>query len=138
LTFDDCYNAANLSAIIKILSDDNIKATFFPVGEAAAINHDLIKKAFDSGNHPYLHPYFTGLTYAQMQNEVNKADAVIKNITGQSTKPYFRPTYGVFNSSILQALGNFGYSKAICWTIDTRDYSGISSYSITQSVLNKA
>jgi peptidoglycan/xylan/chitin deacetylase (PgdA/CDA1 family)/peptidoglycan hydrolase-like protein with peptidoglycan-binding domain len=140
LTFDDCWNSEHLSQIIKILSDNGINGTFFAIGAAAEASPDLIKKAYldgnEIGNHSYTHPDFTTITYAQMIDEINKCDTVIKNITGQSTKPYFRAPGFSYNSTTLQALGDAGYSKLILANIDTGDIWGYSTATITQKVLN--
>lgn len=90
------------------------------------------------GNHSYTHPYFTDLTSKQMKSELSKTETTIKKITGQTTKPYFRPPYGDFNSSVLETLGAIGYTKTIYWTIDTLDWEGLSAKAITKKVLNKA
>jgi len=73
-----------------------------------------------------------------MQNEVNKAEAFINNLTKKSTLPYFRPPYGDYNSTVLQAVGEINYSKTITWTIDTLDWKGISAAEIKQKVLDNA
>ena len=142
LTFDDCTNAAHYSAILDILSQNNVKATFFAIGEGAAANTDLINRTMalgcQIGNHSNSHPYFSQLTYSQVIDEVNKADTAIKGITGQSTKPYFRPPYGDYSPGVLQALGDAGYSKTIYWTMDTLDSVGNSTDGITQMVLGNA
>jgi len=142
LTFDDCDDAGNLSAIIQILSDNDVKATFFPTGEAAEATPELIKKAFDDGNqvgsHSYSHPDFTQITYGQMITEIEKADKAIKDATGESPSPYFRPPYGLYNSTVLQALGDSGYSKAILWTYGVDEFSGLSADVLVQDVVNVA
>lgn len=142
LTFDDGYDGENIDAILQILSKNNIKATFFITGEAAKANPVIIKKAIENGNelgnHSYSHPSFTKLSYYQIQNEVNQAEAFIYGLTEKSTLPYFRPPYGDYNSTVLQAVGEINYSMTITWTIDTLDWSGISAAEITQNVLNNA
>ncbi len=142
LTFDDGDNGENLQEILSILSTNNVKGTFFITGKAAAAHADLVKKIFDMGypigNHSYSHPDFTTISYNEILNQLSKADNIIKKITGSSTVPYFRPPYGSFNSNVLQAAGDAGYSKTIYWTIDTLDWKGISAYEITFNALNNA
>lgn len=142
LTFDDGDDGENIKEILQILTENEVKATFFLTGEAAESHPKLIKSLLTNGNtignHSYTHPSFTDLSSTQMKNEVNKAETVIENITGQSTKPFFRPPYGNYNSSVLQAVGDAGYTKTITWTIDTLDWTGISASEITQRVLSKA
>lgn len=142
LTFDDGSDGGNITSILQTLSDNNIKSTFFITGTAASAHPDLIKKIVQQGNelgnHSYTHPYFTKLTASQIKSELTTTDSKITSITGKSTKPLFRPPFGDYNSQVLQAVGDAGYSKTITWTIDTLDWKGVSADEITQKVLNNA
>ncbi|MEQ8198390.1 MAG: LysM peptidoglycan-binding domain-containing protein [Clostridiaceae bacterium] len=142
LTFDDGDDGANDLAVLQILSQNNIKATFFFTGQAAESHPDILKQivanGHEIGNHSYSHPYFTQLSSTQMKDQVNWAETSINSITGKSTKPYFRPPYGDYNSTVLQAVGEAGYTKTITWTIDTLDWTGNSAATITQRVVNNA
>ncbi|NTW72024.1 MAG: LysM peptidoglycan-binding domain-containing protein [Eubacteriaceae bacterium] len=142
LTFDDGDDGKNITKVLQILTDNKIKATFFITGKAAKAHPDLIGNINAQGsligNHSYAHPYFTSLTYTQIIDELALCEAAIKNITGRTTKPYFRPPYGSYNTAVLKAVGDAGYGKTIRWTIDTLDWKGISAVEITQKVLNNA
>jgi polysaccharide deacetylase family sporulation protein PdaB len=142
LTFDDGTDEERLKEILDILIENDVKATFFLIGSEAKTYPKLIKCLIANGNiignHSYSHPAFTKLSPFEMKKEINRADAVIKKITGQSTKPFFRPPYGDYNSTVLQVVGNAGYSKTITWTIDTLDWQGLSADEITHTVLSKA
>ncbi|MDV3427480.1 MAG: LysM peptidoglycan-binding domain-containing protein [Bacillota bacterium] len=138
LTFDDGSDGGNISKILQILSNYNIKGTFFITGAAANSHPALIKniaaQGNQIGNHSYSHPYFTELSYSKMQEELSKTENIIKSLTGKSSKPFFRPPYGAYNSSVLQAVGDAGFSKTITWTMDTLDWKGVSASSIVQNV----
>ena len=142
LTFDDGSDGNNISEVLKILKENDVKSTFFITGASAKKHTDLIKEivqeGHEIGNHSYSHPDFTLLTEDEIKNELEKTDELIKNITGISTKPYFRPPYGAFNEKVLKSLGNFGYAYTIYWTIDTVDWTGNSENEITKKVLDKA
>lgn len=140
LTFDDGDDGANIPAILKILSDNNVKATFFLKGKSAMAHPQQIKnivaKGHAIGNHSYSHPYFTKITATQMKTELYKTETYIRTLTGVTTKPYFRPPYGAYNTSVLQTVGSLGYTKTITWTIDTIDWDGRSASRITSKVMN--
>lgn len=140
LTFDDGSDGTNIPAILKILNDNHVKATFFLTGNAATKHPAKIKSIVANGhvigNHSYWHPYFTKITVTRMKAELNKTEAFIKNLTGKTTKPYFRPPYGAYNSTVLQTVGSIGYTKTIMWTIDTIDWDGRSAYRIYTKVFN--
>ena len=140
LTFDDGSDGTNIQKILNTLSANKIKATFFLTGSGANNHPQSIKNISAQGhqlaNHSYSHPDFTKLTTAQMKSELDKTEATIKKITGKSTKPLFRAPFGAANSAVLAAAGNAGYTHTIQWNIDTLDWKGVSSTSITNKVVN--
>lgn len=140
LTFDDGSDGTNIPSLLKTLSSNGVKATFFLTGSGAAAHSQQIKnivsQGHEIGNHSYSHPYFTKISATSMKNELQKTEDLIKKLTGKSTKPYFRPPYGDYNSTVLKHVGDAGYSKTIMWTIDTLDWKGISSSEITKRIEN--
>jgi polysaccharide deacetylase family sporulation protein PdaB len=140
LTFDDCYSATNVNAILSILKANGIKATFFIVGDAAA-NHPSIVRAINDagmeiGNHSYTHASYTSLSSSSMLNDLNRCENTISSITGKTTRPLFRPPGGAYNSTVLSTVGNAGYSRTILWNIDTNDWKGYSASHIYSSVVD--
>ena len=142
LTFDDGDDGANIPQILQILAENNIKGTFFTTGLAAESHPELIRsiaaQGNSLGNHSFSHPYFTKLSSGQIKDELLRTDTVVNNISGQSTKPYFRPPYGDYNSAVLQAAGEAGFTNAITWSIDSLDWQGVRASEITQKVLSNA
>lgn len=142
LTFDDGADGGNIPIVLEILEDYNVTSTFFITGKAAEDHPELIEDIYDAGhelgNHSYSHPDFTKLTASQMATELKKCDDLIIGITGESTKPYFRPPYGYLNADVLAGVGSAGYTKTIKWTVDTIDWRGDSVADITSRVMNNA
>lgn len=142
LTFDDGSDGGNAEAILAVLANYNAKATFFVTGKGAEDHPDIIKKIAAAGhpigNHSYSHPYFTQISASEMVSELQKTESIIKNLTGKSTIPYFRPPYGAYDSTVLQVVGDAGYTKTIYWTIDTVDWKGVSTDEIVSKVVNNA
>jgi polysaccharide deacetylase family sporulation protein PdaB len=140
LTFDDCYSATNVNAILSILKTNGIKATFFIVGDAAANHPNIVRAINDAGmeigNHSYTHASYTSLSSSSMLNDLNRCDNIISSITGKTTRPLFRPPGGAYNSSVLNTVGNAGYSRTILWNIDANDWRGYSSSYIYSTVVN--
>lgn len=142
LTFDFGSDTGNLPTILQILTDHQVKSTFFATGESASKNPDAIRtilaQGSELGNHSWSHPNFTLITAAQMNEEIMKTHNIIREITNQSPKPYFRPPYGALNAAVLQAAGNAGYSQTITWNIDTLDWQGVSAAAIQDKVISLA
>jgi peptidoglycan/xylan/chitin deacetylase (PgdA/CDA1 family) len=142
LTFDDGSDGANLSKELDILASSNVKCTFFLTGKASEAHPSLIRKIVEQGheigNHSYSHPEFTLITAGAMKTELLKAENSIINITGVNPKPLFRPPYGSFNSTVLNAAGEIGYTNTIMWSIDTVDWAGAPAKDMIEKVLNQA
>jgi len=141
LTFDDCTSVSSFTSIVNTLKANNVKATFFQVGEFASTVAAPLKTAFNNGNeignHSYSHPYLTTLSYTGILNEITSADAAIKSVTGQ-LPTLFRPPYFDYTSTVLQAAGDAGYSNTIICSIDPRDWDGKAASEVTSYVLNNA
>ncbi|MFC4736068.1 LysM peptidoglycan-binding domain-containing protein [Bacillus daqingensis] len=140
LTFDDGADGTNLSNILNTLQDHNVKSTFFLTGTGMNHHPKTVKRITDHGhqigNHSYSHPDFTKLTATQMKRELEKTEALAKQVTGKSTKPIFRAPYGAVNNAVLQAAGAAGYTHTLHWDVDTVDWKGVSKTQIVNKVVN--
>ncbi|WP_074034109.1 LysM peptidoglycan-binding domain-containing protein [Exiguobacterium sp. AT1b] len=138
LTFDDGADGANTNKILDILAKNNVKATFFLTGSGANNHPQYIKniaaKGHQLGNHSYTHPDFTKLTATQMKSELDRTEALIKSLTGKTTKPLFRAPFGAVNSTVLNGVGAAGYGYTIQWNIDTIDWKGLTASQINTKV----
>lgn len=140
LTIDDGSDGTNFNRILNVLDDHNVYATFFLTGSGAERHPQVIKdtvlEGHDIGNHSYNHPDFTEISTISMLNQLNRTETIIKNLTGESTKPYFRAPFGSTNAQVLQTVGNAGYTRTFHWTIDTLDWTGNSATTIYNRVMN--
>ena len=140
LTFDDGSDGYYIQSILNTLSANNVKATFFLTGQGAE-NHpqaikNIVAAGHDIGNHSYNHPDFTTVSTTEMTNQLNRTETIIANLTGKSTKPFFRAPFGSYNSTVLQTVGNAGYTYTFQWTIDSLDWTGNSATDIYNRVIN--
>ncbi len=83
LTFDDGPTASVTPFILDLLKQENIKATFFVLGNRAKSNPDLIKREFEEGhyiaNHGYTHKYSSIYTNSQtVLDEYNYTESCIQ------------------------------------------------------------
>jgi peptidoglycan/xylan/chitin deacetylase (PgdA/CDA1 family) len=134
LTFDFGGRIGDAHAIVRWLIDHGVPATIFAVGTTAITpggTHALALAAtqpdlFRVGNHSLTHPDFTELDATQIARQLKGADADIEPITGQSTRPFFRPPYGRRTDATLAAVGKAGWSLCVSWDTTTDDYLPIS------------
>ncbi len=87
LTFDDGPTSKSTPKILKILSEENVKATFFVIGKHVKQNPELVKQAYNDGhyiaNHGYSHDnnklYSSGDSFI---NEIKSTDLEIGKAIG--------------------------------------------------------
>lgn len=96
LTFDD-GPTDNTGAILSLLDDYQVKATFFLIGQDIEQHPEEAKKivvaGHQIGNHTYSHQRMVLKNPSFIKNEIEKNDALIANIGYQET-PVVRPPYG--------------------------------------------
>lgn len=102
LTFDDGPVAGNTEAVLDILKEKGIKATFFVVGKNVERNPELAKRIVEEGHtigiHCYQHDY--DVIYADVDSyleDFEKAKQVVYDVTGVEAK-LFRFPGGSINS----------------------------------------
>src|SRR6266536_185302 len=115
--------------------------TLPPAGSPALVireGHHLI-------NHTYDHASMTGattktapLTREQRWEELDRTEAIVMQLTGATTKPYFRPPYGAYDASVNEDVGARGYAYNVLWTVDSRGWMGWSAGAIIQRCLEQA
>lgn len=131
LTFDMGGRLDPAVEIVQWLIDHDVKATLFPTGksgtttaegraalELAATRPDL----FDLGNHSWDHPDFTTLSAADIESQLNSSEVALVDLVGWTTKPWFRPPYGAWDSDVRAWVGAAGWSRMVMWDIDTIDW----------------
>ena len=113
-----------LPQMLDILDANNIKMTFFIGGSWAKRYPDVLKEIAARGheiaNHSYSHPHPNRLNKQENQEQIQKTEKLVQEITGIKTALY-APPYGEFNDTVLQAAQELGYCT-ILWTIDTVDW----------------
>nr|WP_242663034.1 polysaccharide deacetylase family protein [Clostridium acetobutylicum] len=90
LTFDD-GPSNNTKKILSILDANQIKATFFLIGQNAERYPDLVKDEANDGhsigNHTYSHMISYRETPQQFLDDINHCDSVLKSILGDRYTP---------------------------------------------------
>lgn len=134
-TFDGGAGTQSAEAILTTLHKHGVRGTFFTTGKWAEQNPGLIRKINDQGheifNHTYSHPHLTQLSDQAIRDELQKTETIIKNLTGKTTKPYFRPPYGERTTHIRAVASEQGY-QSVYWTIDALDWKETEGYTTQQ------
>src|SRR5207253_21777 len=130
-SFDAGADAGFAAQILDALAANGIHASFGMTGRWAERNPELLQRMVRDGhhliNHTYDHASMTGaatkttpLTREQRWEELDRTEAIVGQLTGATTKPYFRPPYGAFDASVNEDVGARGYAYNVLWTVDSR------------------
>jgi len=96
LTFDDGPDPRWTPAILDILRDKGVRATFFIIGENAGSYPDIVRREVneqhDIGNHTFTHPNLSILPEQLERLELDTTRKLFESITGRSMR-LFRPPY---------------------------------------------
>ncbi|MCM0647545.1 polysaccharide deacetylase [Clostridium swellfunianum] len=143
LTFDDGPTKEITSQILDILKEKKVKATFFVVGKMAENEKDLLIREKNEGhaiaNHSYSHDYKH--LYSNPKNfvdDINTADAAIKNILGEHESKLMRfpgGSFGKQRENYRQAVTEAGYHY-IDWNALNGDAEGKGNWPAEKLVQN--
>jgi N-acetylmuramoyl-L-alanine amidase len=136
LTFDDGPDSIVTPKILDILKENNIKATFFILGNRAKAHPELVRRIAQEGhaigNHSWSHPNFEQISMAEAMKEVDDTQDALEEAAG--FRPIlFRPPYGALGTDKMDAIHQKNLA-VVNWTVDTMDWSGVSSKEIMRLV----
>lgn len=124
LTFDDGPSRYTKD-VLKVLRDQEVRATFFVVGKQIKQGKSSIIAAHAQGcqiaSHTYRHRYFPNKSRALFIKDVRKTRHLLREQTGIDSS-YVRLPYGATNKKMNKALKKMKMRK-VFWTHDTRDWS---------------
>lgn len=124
LTFDDGPSKYTLQ-ILDILQKENVKATFFVLGQNIINNEDIVLREYTDGHligiHSYEHVFFTKLKKEDILYQITTTNSMINDITNFSPI-YIRVPYGSTNNRVNSILKEQNLEN-ILWNVDSLDWS---------------
>ena len=116
LTFDSGYEAGYTEEILKILKENDVKATFFITAHYVNTASDLVKKMIQNGNivgnHTVNHACLPGLSDEEVKEEIMKLHNSVFEVTGYEMT-YFRPPRGEFSERTASIVSDLGYTSVL-------------------------
>ena len=138
LTFDDGPHPRYTHAILEVLKEYGVSATFFVIGVNVENYPEAFEEIVDSGceigNHTYSHKNVTSMSESEMERELSMTEAAIMKHT--DIKPtLFRPPQGAYDARAEKLTKAKGYD-IILWSIDTLDWAHTPPDKISASVVS--
>lgn len=116
LTFDAGYEAGYTEDILKVLKENDVKATFFITAHYVNTATDLVKQMIQNGNtvgnHTVNHACLPGLSDEEIKEEIMKLHNSVYDITGYEMT-YFRPPRGEFSERTANIVESLGYTSVL-------------------------
>jgi peptidoglycan/xylan/chitin deacetylase (PgdA/CDA1 family) len=136
LTFDDGPGPYT-DRLLKILRDNDAKATFFLIGNKVAANPDgarrIAQAGMEIGSHTWEHPNMTTIPPEDIAPQFAKASDAIEAATGQ--RPVLvRTAGGLIDDKVLAEAGRQGLAD-INWDVIPFDWANDSNTAATRAVL---
>src|SRR5256884_4575978 len=117
-------NLEHTPRVLDLLHGHDIKATFFVIGQAAAVAPALLRRIVEEGHavgsHTYSHRDIPTLTRKELWQELSSCRELIKDLTGVDTR-LVRPPRGRINAAALVRMKRWGY-RLVHWSKTYSDY----------------
>ena len=127
LTYDDGPNDPHTLRLLDVLSQHNVKATFFLIGKFVQQRPDIVARIVAEGhaiaNHTQTHPRLPLLSAADVRKQLTDcADSLAAEgfVLDRSTK-LFRPPFGLRRPATLRIARELGYTP-VMWTVTCFDW----------------
>ncbi len=105
ISFDCAGGADDIPQILEALETEDVKATFFIVGQWAEKNPQYVKMIADKGhdiaNHSYSHLRMGLLDTDRIEKEILLCSQKLEEITGNKVD-LFRAPYGDYNNNVIR------------------------------------
>jgi peptidoglycan-N-acetylglucosamine deacetylase len=119
LTFDDGPNPPYTTAILGVLEQEHVHATFFLVGRAVAAYPSVVRREVRDGdavgNHTWSHGHLILMDARGVRDSLARTDAAIFAAAGVHTR-IMRPPFGARDWLVLDQVRRLGYTP-VMWSV---------------------
>jgi peptidoglycan/xylan/chitin deacetylase (PgdA/CDA1 family) len=119
LTFDDGPDPAWTPAVLDLLRDAGVRASFFLVGRRAERAPDVVRRmaaeGHEVGNHSWSHRSLWLCGPRATAEEIGRAHETLAALAGTPPR-HFRPPWGMVNAAMFGALRRVG-ERCVFWSI---------------------
>jgi peptidoglycan/xylan/chitin deacetylase (PgdA/CDA1 family) len=140
LTFDDGPHPEYTPAVLRLLAERGVKATFFVIGRNVTRFPDLVHRIAEEGHalggHTFDHREIVGLTPEELAGELETCRRAIQDAAKIDTR-WFRPPRGRMSLASLRRVAALGY-RTVHWTRTYSDYQCDGADALTRRMIEQA
>jgi peptidoglycan-N-acetylglucosamine deacetylase len=123
LTVDDGTCADCVRGYVDFVQRSGIHLTFSPNGtyarewepHAATLAPLIAAGQVQVMNHTFSHPKLTTLPDARVRSELERNEEWAERVFGVTTRPYYRPPYGVHDARVDGIAAELGWTRSVLW-----------------------
>lgn len=138
ITIDDAP-IRTTQALLDVLREKGVKATWFVDGQRGKANPGLMRKIVNEGhelaNHTWSHPWLTWMDKEQVRHDIMAADLALRGI-GVPVRRWLRPPYGDHNRWLQAICHELNY-EIMMWSMDSLDWRLTSEEEILAHTLSQ-
>ncbi|MFI9157598.1 polysaccharide deacetylase family protein [Kitasatospora aureofaciens] len=139
LTIDDGPDPKYTPAVLDLLQQHGIRATFFLIGENAVEHPALVREIADRGhhiaNHTWTHPDLRHMPESAVRDELERTSDLLNRTTGR-LPTWFRAPGGDWSPVSLKVAADLGL-RNMGWSVDPRDWSRPGTPAIIDTILKE-
>lgn len=140
LTFDDGPHPHGTPAVLEVLADFEVSASFFVVGEQAERHPDLIARIAAAGHgvelHGYRHRLLVRRSPIAARADIRLGYRTVHQLSGRNPQ-WFRPAYGTGTGPALGAAHRLGMTP-VWWSSEGQDWrAGQGPVAITDRIVRR-
>ncbi|WP_317854572.1 polysaccharide deacetylase family protein [Chakrabartyella piscis] len=133
LTFDDGPHPVHTEAILDVLAEYNVVATFFELGSLVESYPEVVRRQValgsELGNHSYSHKNFNILSAEEIAEDYALTSKAFLDAVG-FTPTLFRPPYGYCNDFVQKNIP----IACVTWSLDTLDWESRDTDKILETI----
>lgn len=127
LTYDDGPSLRNTPALLDLLAEHDVKATFFLIGGHVRRHTALARRVVDAGhvigNHTVTHPNLAQCLPGRVHRELEGCQRILEDLLGISPV-LFRPPYGARRPDVVRTARRMGLTPVL-WNAVAQDWLDI-------------
>jgi peptidoglycan/xylan/chitin deacetylase (PgdA/CDA1 family) len=142
LSFDDGPHPQHTPALLEVLAQFQVPATFFCLGYLAERSPHVVRAIHQAGHqlalHGYYHQSFPLLSATQLQQDLERTQQAIAQACDLDYTQIrdVRPPNGIFTPKILQLLRQWHY-RPVMWSVVPEDWAHPGVEVVTQRVMSQ-
>lgn len=143
LAFESGGDPEACARTLAVLREAEVQVTIFLDGRWAEANPSLVNRiaadGHELGNHAYSHPDLTTLPDQEIAEELGRTEALAVRLTGDSTRPWFRPPFQRLDDRVRRVAAGYGFRAIVRDALDGAHYLGPpTTRSIVERSLSRA